>query len=853
MHLSYDHRMQKQGLTKLSFLFKTCFLTIVFASSFSSHAQLSQKSDSIADSAAGPRQPSDAVLATQDSGRGAQRSAAPDAKPTQQSIDEINRTTNSARSPAKPEAPNQFQLFVQEATGKLLPHFGASLFESAQSYLPDASLAAPASYVLGPGDEIRLQVWGSMDVNLQLVIDRNGQVQIPKVGVVSLTGVTLVDLVPTLRAQLSKAITNFNLNASLGRLRSIQVYVVGQARQPGTYVVSSLSTMVNALFASGGPNANGSMRAIELRRDGKLVTQIDLYDFISKGDKSRDVALLPGDVIFIPQAGPRVAVLGAFDQIGIFETKGSGESVREVLAYGGGVTPVATVRKALLERVNPTVKSAREVLDLALDANGLTQKLQGGDILTLLPVSPAFANAVTLQGLVAEPVRHRWFAGMRILDLIPNSEALVTPDYFKRRNALARTEPLPRIEPLYRTEPSARIGSRAPMESTFSGELSGTGNPSSTSKSQPQQPRSENSAAYAPAMSDRENGMSSEPGEQGKSKLLDRLRGMSEQINWDYAVVERLNTDRLTTELLPFNLGRAVLQRDASQNLLLQPGDVVTILGRNELALPQERQTRLVRVEGEVAAPGIYQAMPGETMGQLLRRIGGLTPQAYVYGTEFSRESIRKRQQSNLEVLIRRLEAQAQSNGQNLGSNSAGKADAAQVQFAVAQQQAQLKSQIERLRALKSNGRMSLELETRALALADLPELALEDGDQISVPPVPSYVAAFGAVNNENVFIFKPGKTVADIVKSAGLADDADADQLFLLRADGSVLSRGDNNSLFGRPFASIAVLPGDTLVVPTKLDRETGYNATVRGLKDWTQILSNLGLGLAAIKTLKN
>jgi protein involved in polysaccharide export with SLBB domain len=373
------------------------------------------------------------------------------------------------------------------------------------------------------------------------------------------------------------------------------------------------------------------------------------------------------------------------------------------------------------------------------------------------------------------------------------------------------------------------------------------------SKTQPQQPRSENSATYAPAMSDRESGASSEPGEQGKSKLLDRLRGMSEQINWDYAVVERLNTDRLTTELLPFNLGRAVLQRDASQNLLLQPGDVVTILGRNELALPQERQTRLVRVEGEVAAPGIYQAMPGETMGQLLRRIGGLTPQAYVYGTEFSRESIRKRQQSNLEVLIRRLEAQAQSNGQNLGSNSAGKADAAQVQFAVAQQQAQLKSQIERLRALKSNGRMSLELETRALALADLPELALEDGDQISVPPVPSYVAAFGAVNNENVFIFKPGKTVADIVKSAGLADDADADQLFLLRADGSVLSRGDNNSLFGRPFASISVLPGDTLVVPTKLDRETGYNATVRGLKDWTQILSNLGLGLAAIKTLKN
>ncbi|MDH4481910.1 MAG: SLBB domain-containing protein, partial [Rhodoferax sp.] len=604
----------------------------------------------------------------------------------------------------------------------------------------------------------------------------------------------LAELVPTLKAQLAKVITNFNLNASLGRLRSIQVYVVGQARQPGTYAVSSLSTLVNALFASGGPSANGSMRGIELRRDGKLVTQIDLYDFITKGDKSRDVALLPGDVIFIPQAGPRVAVLGAFDQVAIFETKAPGQTVGEVLAYGGGVAPIATVRKALLERVNPAVKSSREVLDLALDANGLTQKLQGGDILTLLPVSPAFANAVTLQGVVAEPVRHRWFAGMRVLDLIPNTEALVTPDYFKRKNLLTQGD-------------QSTLGAKAP----------GTA-------------------------------------EQAGAKITERFRRMADQINWDYAVVERLNPDRLTTELLPFNLGRAVLQRDASQNLVLQPGDVVTILGRNELALPQERQTRLVRVEGEVAAPGIYQAQPGETMGQLLRRIGGLTPQAYVYGTEFSRESIRKRQQDNLDVLVRRLEAQAQSNAQNLTANAATKADsAAQSQVMLAQQQAQLKSQIERLRSLKSTGRMSLELDTRAQALADLPDLPLEDGDHISVPSVPSYVAAFGAVNNENVFLYKPGKTVADVAKSAGLTEEADPDQLFLVRADGSVLSRADHSSLFGRAFSSIAVMPGDTLVVPAKWDRETGYNAMVRGLKDWTQILANLGLGLAAIKTINN
>ncbi len=771
-------------------------LFVAFASLISPISVQSQTSlrapEAPSDALFAPRAQADAFAPLQDPIRSGSRMA--DTLPQQQAAEDLNRNLAYARGPAKPQAPNQFQQFVQEATGKLLPHFGASLFESPQSYVPDAGLAAPASYILGPGDEIRLQVWGSVDVNLPLVIDRNGQVQIPKVGVVSLAGVTLAELVPTLKAQLAKVITNFNVNASLGRLRSIQVYVVGQARQPGTYAVSSLSTLVNALFASGGPSANGSMRAIELRRDGKLVTQIDLYDFITKGDKSRDVALLPGDVIFIPQAGPRVAVLGAFDQIAIFETKAPGQTVGEVLAYGGGVAPIATVRKALLERVNPSVKSSREVLDLALDANGLTQKLQGGDILTLLPVSPAFANAVTLQGVVAEPVRHRWFAGMRVLDLIPNTEALVTPDYFKRKNLLTQGD-----------------------QSSLSAKAPGTA-------------------------------------EQAGAKITERFRRMADQINWDYAVVERLNPERLTTELLPFNLGRAVLQRDASQNLVLQPGDVVTILGRNELALPQERQTRLVRVEGEVAAPGIYQALPGESMGQLLRRMGGLTAQAYVYGTEFSRESIRKRQQDNLDVLVRRLEAQAQSNAQNVTANAATKTDsAAQSQALLAQQQAQLKSQIERLRSLKSTGRMSLELDTRAQALADLPDLPLEDGDHINVPSVPSYVAAFGAVNNENVFLYKPGRTVADIAKSAGLTEEADPDQLFLVRADGSVLSRTDHSSLFGRAFTSIAVMPGDTLVVPAKWDRETAYNATVRGLKDWTQILANLGLGLAAIKTINN
>lgn len=689
-----------------------------------------------------------------------------------------------ARGPAKPDTPSQFQRFVQEATGKLLPNFGSQLFDAPQSYAPDAGLPVPANYILGPGDEIRLQVWGAIDFNATLVLDRNGQVLVPKVGVVPLAGVKVGDLEAVLRSSISKVFTNFSLNANLGRLRSIQVYVVGQARQPGTHVVSSLSTLVNALFVSGGPNSNGSMRSIQLQRAGKTVTQLDLYDFISRGDKSHDAALMPGDVIVIPPAGPRVAVAGVYDHAAIYELKDANTSVADILSLGGGSPAMASTHKALLERVDPQKSPARQVLDLALDPAGLKQTLRDGDVITLLGISLAFANAVTLQGNVAAPLRYRWFEGMKISDLIPERDALVTSDYYKRKNLLVQ---------------------RADAASKDAG-----------------------------------------------AQLDTRIRSSVDQINWEYAVIERMDRSKLTTELIPFNLGKAVLQRDPAHNLTLLAGDVVTILSQNDLRLPQDRLIRQVRVEGEVATPGVYQTLPGETLPQLLKRVGGLTPQAYLYGTEFNRESVRTRQQENLDTLTRRLEAQAQAQASSITANR-GADNAAQAQLLHMQQQAQLKAQIDRLKLLRSNGRLTLELDPQGQTLASLPALPLEDGDRILIPSTPGFVAAYGSVNNENAFIYKAGKTVADVMKTAGLTEDAEPDQAFVLRADGSIVARRDRGGLFGGGFESLVVMPGDTLVVPAQIDRETRYNFITRALKDWTQILANFGLSAAAIKSLRN
>jgi hypothetical protein len=248
----------------------------------------------------------------------------------------------------------------------------------------------------------------------------------------------------------------------------------------------------------------------------------------------------------------------------------------------------------------------------------------------------------------------------------------------------------------------------------------------------------------------------------------------------------------------------------------------------------------------------VYQTAPGETLPQLIRRVGGLTPQAYLFGTELNRESVRLRQQENLDILTRRLEAQSQSQSNALIANR-GPEGIAQAQAIQQQQQAQLKNQIERLKAVKSNGRLALELDPQAESLATLPGLPLEDGDHILIPSKPGFVSAVGSVNNENVFIHKPGKTAGDVLKSAGLAEDAEPEQAFVLRADGSIVARRDRGGLFGGNFESLVLMPGDTVVVPAQIDRESRYNFITRALKDWTQIFSNFGIGVAAIKAIKN
>lgn len=683
----------------------------------------------------------------------------------------------------------EFQKFIFDSVGEELPVFGANFFDNAPStFAPILNSPVPAEYVLGPGDELLIRGWGTIDIDFRATINRNGTITIPTIGSVVLAGVKAGDADGIIRSAVGKLYKGVTVNVNFGQLRAITIYVVGQAKRPGTYTVSSLSTLVTALFASGGPNANGSMRRVQVKRAGRVVAELDLYAFIAKGDKSSDVKLLDGDSIFIPAASGHVALVGKVNSPAIYELKTGGDTIESMLDFAGGMPVVADPRRAFLERIDPSKNRPRSVEQFALDGASLKRPLKDGDVLNITSITPEFSNAVILRGNVDQPVRAPFKAGMRVSDLIPSRDYLITRASVKRQNQVVAT-------------------------------------------GQDEQVTNERVDTIAASV----------------GNLVD-------EVNWDYAVVERINRKDLSVTLVPFNLGNVFANPAGADNIELQPGDTVTVFSQQDVAVPMDKRRVLVRIEGEVKVPGVYQMGAGDTLQTLLAKAGGPTANAYLFGTAFHRETVRKEQVINLEKAARRLEAQltreqslAVANQQALASVSP--------QALAAQQQAQAelaRQKIAQFRQLQPTGRIAFNLDPKERSFARLPQVKLENGDRLVVPATPAFVHVFGAVNVESSALWRPNTRVKDYLNVAGVSMDADIDQTFVIRADGSVISRDSGNWLFGG-IGGLEIMPGDSVVVPEKFDRETKWTKFMKGTREWAQIFSSFGLGAAAIKTLRD
>ncbi len=496
----------------------------------------------------------------------------------------------------KTEEKNQFQKFIIETTGINLNAYGHSLF-ARTSYTPVSQAPTPVQYVIGPGDEIDVKVWGSVEFNVRQQVDRDGRITLPQLGSFGIAGTRVENLDDILKRNIGRIYKGFFVSGTLSKIKSIQIYVVGHAKKPGAHTLSGMSTFVSGVFDAGGPLPTGSMRKIRLLRDGTEVAKLDLYDFIKNGESSGNVKLLAGDVIQFPPVGKRVALLGAIDGQGIYELNDKEDSLGQLIDFVGEANTLIASKKVLIERVEGANKQGhRSVEERSFDQAGREFVLKDGDLIYLSKINHQYVNAVNLKVASASAIRFKFNEGMRISDLIPEPQALIQPDYYIQKNKEVVKE-----------------------DAHFEKDLIKPLDVEALKKSE---------------------------------------QVTLSEINWEYAVIERLDAESIKVNLIPFNLQGAIKQKDPNQNLRLIAGDTVIVFSNKELPLPQSKRRIVVTISGEVSAPGLYQLKPGETINDLLKYSGGFTQDAYIYGTHFSRKSAQKLQQDNLTKAIARVETE---------------------------------------------------------------------------------------------------------------------------------------------------------------------------------------------------
>jgi protein involved in polysaccharide export with SLBB domain len=700
-----------------------------------------------------------------------------------------------------PEPPTEFQRFVAASTGRMLPIYGARLFATlpASFGLLDQG-PAPQDMVIGAGDELRIRIWGQINFSANLIVSREGEIYLPKAGAVHVAGLPFSAVAGHLRTALERIYRNFELSVDMGEIHSIQVYVTGQARQPGEYTVSALSTLVNAVFLCGGPSSAGSMRHVELRRMGKVLADFDLYALLVRGDKTGDVQLQAGDVLFIPSAGPQVALLGSVRLAAIYELRGQ-ESIEELLNTAGGRTAIASSGRISVERI--VDHERRRAFEMNSDAAGMAALLADGDIVRIDPIISSYRETVTLRGSLANPGRFLWHQGMRLSDLLPDRDSLISRDYWWRRTQLGLPAPEMAVPDGY---------------GALKRELPDKTNTASTPGAQ--------TAIFNPG-------------------AQTTISTPVAQTDWNFAVIERLNPATMTTSLLSFNLGKLVLDHDARQDLELQPGDVITVFSQDDIHPPIDEQTKYVRLEGEFVHAGVYSVVPGETLRSLVTRSGGLTAKAYLYGAEFYRKSTLALEQKSFNQYIDRLEHQLARSSVAAASVAS---DSSQVETQAGRIMSINQGLITRLRQLQPTGRIVLNLRPLSAGENELPATPLEDGDTLLVPSMPATIQVIGAVLNQNAFLYRGGRAGDYLHMAGGPNRDADRGQTFILRADGSVIGRRAGKSIFSSGFENTRIYPGDSVIVPEKRIKPGSMSAFLA----WSQMFSQFALGAAAINELK-
>ena len=650
--------------------------------------------------------------------------------------------------PQRDEHPERLSAFEQFIAGNApatistnIRQFGYGLFRKPPSaFISSTNVPVGPGYVIGPGDEIRVTVWGKVEGTWNVAVDRDGNISLPKIGVLGVTGLNFSELKSLLRKEMSKYYTGFEMSVSMGSLRSIRIYVVGNTNNPGAYTVSSLSTLVNAVITVGGPGKTGTMRDIQVKRNGESITHFDMYDFLLRGDKTKDVRLMPEDVIFIPPVGPLAGITGNVKNPAIYELKGE-TRLLDIITMTGGLTSSAFRGRVQVQRVEEhTFRTLFEgdLVDLE-DSSENNFILSDGDLIKVFSVSDS-SSTVRLAGAVGNEGVYAIEPGVtRLSDVISKAGGLL---YYASGNAeLTR------------------------LTVTPSGPL---------------------------------------------------------------------------TEIKNIDAAKAA-EGDPEHDVLLQFNDYILVQ-----AVPEWGMYQTVSINGEVRFPGSYTIKKGEALSSLIERAGGYTDNAYLRAAVFTRERVREVQQKSIEEMISRLEAELLAGGAVEASAAASKEEVEAKKVELAQK----KMFIDSLRRSKAMGRMSIRLAHLRLLKNSEFDIELENNDSLTIPVKSSEVNVVGSVMSRGSFLYFGQLNYKDYIEmSGGYSRYADEKHVYVLKVDGSArkLAKGSVSwnltkerwemNGFGDEIKEIE--PGDTIVVPEKLDRL----AWMRSIKDITQILYQIAV----------
>jgi len=721
--------------------------------------------------------------------------------------------------------------------------FGYDLFTMVPTtFAPASDIPVPSNYVIGPGDTIELQLIGDSAGYYPLVVGRDGVVNLPELGPLAVAGLSYDAAKEKIEQEVSGQMIGTRANVSIGTLRSIQVFVMGEAERPGSYTVSGLSSMTNALFASGGVREIGSLRTIRLMRGGKLVRQLDLYDMLLRGDTSGDARLLPGDVIFIPPVGATVTASGEVRRPAIYELK-DGDTAAELLRLAGGLTPEADARTARVERVADRREHMAMTLDLS-GGPGLQTRLQSGDVVQVDAIRDRLEGAVALMGHVHRSGRVQFRPGMRLTDLIGSMDELqplADTHYVLIRRETGPTRIVSalsaNLEDAFTAPGSDADVMLQSRDTVYVFDLA-------TSRGRVIDPMlaelDRQSGANVPQQLVTINGRVKVPGnyplEPGMtvSDLLRAGGGLDQAAFTGQAELTRHVTgggSRRESQLLTINLG-AVLAGDAAADLPLQAFDQLVIQ-----EMPEWEEQEAITLVGEVRFPGVYPIRRGETLREIVKRAGGLTDLAFQQGAVFTREDLKLREQRQLDLLTERLQRDLAS--LSLQQAQSGEAGAAQAMSAGQQLLSELKG-------TQAVGRLVINLDEVLKSEPGAPtDIIARGGDALYIPRLAQEVTVLGEVQNSTSHLYREGLTRDDYVKlSGGVTTRADEERTFIVRADGSVTA-SESSGWFSRG-APTTVHPGDTVVVPLDADR-------VKPLSLWTsvtQILYNIAVAVAAVNS---